>query len=72
MTVEYDIEVPAFYDKDRTEFRRNESTWCYDNMAEELTALVAESDRTDGPCLCYSGKAHCEYLGDTSEPFLKE
>lgn len=66
MTIEYEIEVPASWDKDQIEFHRNESAWCASNIIDELKAL----DNKDGRCLC--GITKFEYLSDTSEPYLSE
>ena len=66
MTVEYEIDVPANWDKGMVEFHRNEGTWCADNAVEELQAII---DKGEG-CLC--GCTEYEYIEDTSEPFLKK
>ncbi len=47
VTIEYDIEVPIFWDKDNIEFARNESSWCASNLIQELEEL----EKTTG-CLC--------------------
>lgn len=66
VTIDYEIEVPADWDKSMVEFHRNEGSWCADNMIEELQALTAER------CLC--NRAHFEFVGDAPRgvPFLKE
>jgi len=65
LVIEYDVNVPSDWNKENIEFHRNHGSWCGDNVLDELSDLAVK----DG-CLC--GKAHFEYLGDTSEPFLKE
>lgn len=63
--IEYEVNVPAYWDKDQVEFQRNDSSWCCDNMIGELENLLGEDQ-----CLC--GITTFEYLGDASEPFLNE
>jgi hypothetical protein len=65
MVVEYEIELPNFWTKRNVEFHRNHGSWCGDNVLDELSDLAVKEG-----CLCE--KVHFEYLGDTSEPFLKE
>lgn len=68
MTVEYDIEVPAFWDADRIEFHRNEGSWCADNALPELEAFFTGGDH---PCMCDATRF--EYLGEApGEPYLNE
>jgi len=52
--IEYEVEVPASWDKESIEFQRNEGSWCSDNMINEIEAL-------DG-CLC--NYTDFEYLED--------
>lgn len=66
MTVEYEVRVPAHWDKDRVEFHRNESSWCADNAVAELQELLSDDSCT----LC--GCTEFEMLEVTSEPFLSE
>lgn len=47
MIIEYPIEVPNAWDKDRIEFHRNESSWCVNNAIDELQEL----DKENG-CFC--------------------
>lgn len=54
MTVEYEIDVPANYDKRMVEFHRNEGTWCSNHAIEELRALAGA-----GGCLCGQMKFEC-------------
>jgi hypothetical protein len=61
MTVEYEIEVPAYWDKHAIEFHRNESSWCAGNALDELKAI------NDG-CLC--PVTEYEYIEDAGEPYL--
>lgn len=64
-TIEYEIEVPHFWTKEQIEFHRNLSSWCSDNLIDELQEI---SD--SGNCLCNS--ATFEYLETTnSKPFRK-
>lgn len=65
MTVEYDINVPAHWDKGRIEFHRNDGTWCADNALDEL---AAEASREG--CLC--PHTRFEYVREVCEPFLEE
>lgn len=65
-TIEYEIEVPAHWDKDQIEFYRNEGSWCASNMIGELKRL----DRNLG-CVC--GRVKTELVeDDVSEPYLSE
>ena len=64
MTVEYEVEVPARWDKEQIEFHRNEGSWCSDNALAELEELEGDG------CLCPI--TEFEYLGGDSEPFLGE
>lgn len=59
--LEYNVEVPHFWDKGDIEFHRNESSWCSSNLIDELSEM---------DCLC--GIAVFECLDDTGEPKLKE
>ncbi len=65
-TIEYEIEVPAHWESGMTEFHRNESSWCKDNMIRELQAIADLKN----DCLC--SHVEFEYLCDTSKPFLSE
>lgn len=65
MTVEYEVKVPAHWDKHMIEFHRNDGSWCADNALDEL----AEIGGGDG-CLCHC--THFDYLGGDSAPFLSE
>ena len=63
--IEYEVDVPHFWDKQAVEFHRNESSWCCSNILDELK----EIDK-DGQCLC--GIVEFECLGADGEPILKE
>ena len=65
MIVEYEVDVPAFWDKERIEFHRNDGSWCADNALAELRKL----SKQDG-CLC--AKTAYQYIGGDSDPFLRE
>lgn len=58
LSVEYIIEVPHFWDKDRIEFHRNDSSWCAGNALDELDDRFA----SENPCLCSA--AVFEYVGE--------
>lgn len=64
--VEYEVEVPAFWDGEMVDFHRNLSSWCRSNIVEELIEL---RDRMDG-CLC--PVVSYKYICDKSEEYLKE
>ena len=66
LTIEYEIEVPAFWDKGDIEFHRNESSWCANNVLDELKEYKGKS----GSCLC--NFSIFEYLDENSKPYLKE
>lgn len=61
-TIEYDIEVPNYWQAEELEFHRNEGSWCSDNMIRELEDLPG--------CLCHH--VEFEYLKDTSGPYIDE
>jgi len=69
MVVEYEIEVPAHWDKGDIEFHRNDGTWCTNNAIDELQSLVVDNDE-EISCLCSYAKY--KYLGGESAPFLEE
>lgn len=60
--VTMDIIVPAVrsWDKHMIEFRFNESTWCADNIMDDLQRYTKGA----GGCLC--GHTEIEYLGDAT------
>ena len=60
VTFEYDAEVPRSWDKDAIEFHHNESSWCLDNIKQELEEFFKKKPNT---ChLCSSGNV--EFLHD--------
>jgi len=65
LTINYEVNVPADWDKQMIEFHRNDSTWCSSNLIEELKKL----DTKNG-CLCPI--AEFKYLETTGEPKLDE
>lgn len=67
MIVEYEVEVPAHWDKGTIEFQRNEGSWCASNAIQELDKLFGEDA---GPCMCPAAKF--EYLGGDTAPYLGE
>lgn len=64
-TIEYEVEVPSFWDQTQIEFHRNDGSWCADNLLRELEQ-VAEA----GGCLC--DITRFELLEDANEPYLDE
>ena len=64
MTVDYDIDVPAHWDKHQIHFHRHESSWCADNAIDELTKLTEEG------CLC--GNAKFEVVQEYAGVFVDE
>lgn len=54
-TIEIETDLPHSWDKDMIEFHRNESSWCTDNLIDELQEYVDE-----GQCLCLSSE--CEFV----------
>jgi len=68
LTVEYEVEVPSFWNKDNIEFHRNESSWCADNAMDELIE-VFDIDNEES-CMC--GHLNFEYVGGDTEPYLDE
>ena len=62
MTVVYEVDVPAFWDKDAVESHRNIGTWCANNAIDELNNLPG--------CLCDYAKF--EFIEDTSGRELDE
>ena len=66
MTIEYEVSVPNHWKKNDVEFHRNESSWCADNVIEELDNLVDENS-----CLCGTN-INFEYVSDEGEAYLEE
>jgi len=69
LIMEYDVVVPAHWTPDNVEFHRNESSWCADNLVDELAALVDNGPAGEG-CLC--GRAKFAFVRDAGEPYLGE
>lgn len=57
LTIEYDIEVPAFWDPGTIEHHRNASSWCANNALSELDAAFPNG------CMC--GSAEFAFLRET-------
>ncbi len=75
----YEVSVPADWEKGMIEFHRNDGSWCASNMIGELLELEFNDDIVDGletlrekaGCLCHV--AVFEMVPDTfSEPYLDE
>lgn len=52
VTIEYTVQVPQTWDADAVLLHRNGSSWCADNLIDELIADREWHDSTDGSCLC--------------------
>ena len=46
MIVDYEIEVPAHWDKRQIEFHRNQGSWCFSNALDELAEYECICDFT--------------------------
>lgn len=66
LAIEYTVEVPADWGKDKVEFQRKHGSWCANNLIDEL---VEFAEGLDG-CLC--NLAEFTYIEDVSGPVLKE
>lgn len=55
-TLEIEVDVPYAWNKEFFEFHRNESSWCADNVVDEITAYVERLD-SEGGCVCDNFKA---------------
>lgn len=64
LTVEYEVDVPAEWDKEQIEFHRNEGSWCANNALDELTALFRSEN---SPCMCEL--SHFEVVSLSDEVF---
>lgn len=51
-TVELTIDVPEGWTQDDVNFRYNESSWCANNLVEELQAMLKRKKKHDGRCMC--------------------
>ena len=69
MFVDYEIEVPARWEKHNIEFARNEGSWCANNAIRELEEYF-DNESGENNCMCDA--SYFEYLGGDSEPFLME
>lgn len=67
LTVDYEIGVPASWDKYAIEFHRNDGSWCSDNAVTELQALTADENQG---CLC--SRASFKYLESVGDEYLNE
>lgn len=65
VVVEYEMDMPANWDKNQVEFRLNESSYCASNLLDDLKEFEKENG-----CLC--AFVHYEYLRDVGEPYLEE
>lgn len=65
-TVEYEVSVPASWDKHMIEFQRNDGSWCVDNAIRELEALAEAKG-----CLCRADSSF-EAIGDLDQPAYVE
>ena len=63
--VEYEVDVPAFWESPDVESHRNDSSWCASNMIKELEKL----DDDEG-CLC--SFVRYEYIKDVQGVYLDE
>lgn len=68
MTVEYEVEVPAHWDKSNIEFHRNEGSWCTNNAIDELTSIFEGEEENGCMCSC----TEFEYLGGDTNAYLTE
>ena len=60
--MQYEVSVPADWDKDMVEFHRNESSWCAGSLVDELGDMDSE------PCLCCACEFRCITIrGDVEE-----
>lgn len=67
--IEYDIDVPAHWEKVDVEFARNESSWCADNIVGDLERHIERMNER-GFCMC--DDVHVSMLEDSDEFFLSE
>lgn len=56
--IEYPIRVPESWTKELIEFQRNESSWCADNIIDELTELK---------CNCICSLVSVEYVREATK-----
>ena len=60
--------VPASWDADAVDFHLNESSWCANNIEDDL-ARYKDAMGDDAPCMC--GAFSGEYLRDATEEDLR-
>jgi hypothetical protein len=65
--MELPIVVPASWDDYNVDFYLNDSSWCANNIAQDIE-LLDEAD--EGNCRCLCNKFHGEYLRDATEDDL--
>lgn len=66
VTIEYETDCPADWDKNQIEFHRNEGSWCADNCLSEIEEYI----ESKGICLC--SNADFEYIEDIGDAYLDE
>lgn len=54
--LEYEVLVPASWDKEMIEFHRNDGTWCADNIVTDLQRYVKRAEKKELGCLCRDAK----------------
>lgn len=65
MTVEMVIAVPRSWSAEEIEFHKNQSSYCLNNMLQELDRQVASrEDGSPAPCLC--SLATVTYVGEAT------
>jgi len=62
-TIEYDVEVPKFWDKEQVELHHNGDTWCASNLINEFKEL--EEDNYG--CLCGLATFEVISIGEDNE-----
>ena len=60
LVIDYEVEIPAYWNKSNVNFHRNEGTWCSNNLIDELKDLTKGGD-----CLCDKAKFKCIKIGDS-------
>lgn len=66
-TIEYEVEVPADWDASMIDFHFNESSWCTDNILDDLSKDINRREAEGRECLC--GSAEFDYLGEVGDRF---
>lgn len=62
-TVDMEYSVPNFWNADQINFKFQESSWCADNLAADLSAYVARLPESE--CMC--GRTKIEYVGEVEK-----